>query len=172
MKIELKSFKYFSSLSEETNAFTADVFVNGKKIAYAKNDGHGGCTFYSAYPNQIEKLKAVEEYVKSLPELNYQGLKIKMNLESFIDNLVDNKVNELETKKAITKLKTQCIKNIIVCDKNEFESYIKGKSLGITYGSFKLKVPYYRLDDNSKQKIINQIKLKIKSNEIIINDLF
>ena len=49
MQIELKNIKFFEAMSEETNAFVADVYVNKVKVAYAKNDGHGGCTFYHAY---------------------------------------------------------------------------------------------------------------------------
>lgn len=45
MKIELKNFQFFERMSEETNAFVADVYVNGVKVAYAKNDGRGGETY-------------------------------------------------------------------------------------------------------------------------------
>ena len=44
MKIQLKSLKVFEEMSEETTAFVADVFVNNKKVAYAKNDGIGVIT--------------------------------------------------------------------------------------------------------------------------------
>jgi len=39
MKVELKNVKFSEHMSEETNAFTADVYVDGKKCGYAKNDG-------------------------------------------------------------------------------------------------------------------------------------
>jgi hypothetical protein len=41
MKIELKNVKINKMFSEETTCFIADVFINGKKTAYAKNDGRG-----------------------------------------------------------------------------------------------------------------------------------
>ncbi len=44
MKIELKCFTTNARLSQETTAFAADVWVNGKLAGYAKNDGHGGAT--------------------------------------------------------------------------------------------------------------------------------
>ncbi len=34
-------------MSEETNCFVADLYINGKKIGYVKNDGRGGCTDYT-----------------------------------------------------------------------------------------------------------------------------
>jgi hypothetical protein len=42
MKIELRKITYNARLSEETPAFAADVYINGKKRGDVKNDGHGG----------------------------------------------------------------------------------------------------------------------------------
>lgn len=44
MMFQLKSVKYSRSLSEETSAFTANIWVDGKKAGYAKNGGFGGPT--------------------------------------------------------------------------------------------------------------------------------
>ena len=41
MKIELRRFTTNARLSQETTAFAADVWVDGKKVGYAENDGHG-----------------------------------------------------------------------------------------------------------------------------------
>jgi hypothetical protein len=35
MKIELKKVQIYNKLSEETTAFTADIYVNGVKAGYA-----------------------------------------------------------------------------------------------------------------------------------------
>lgn len=43
MKIELKRFTTNARLSQETIAFAADVWVDGKKVGHAENDGRGGC---------------------------------------------------------------------------------------------------------------------------------
>lgn len=42
----LKNIRRMPSLSEETEAFTATVYVDGKRTALASNHGHGGCNFY------------------------------------------------------------------------------------------------------------------------------
>ena len=42
MNITLKNIKYMASLSEETHCFSADVWVDGKKMFGVKNAGHGG----------------------------------------------------------------------------------------------------------------------------------
>lgn len=43
MKIELRKIKLLKSLSEETPAYTADVYVDGKLFCHVSNHGHGGC---------------------------------------------------------------------------------------------------------------------------------
>jgi len=42
VKVELRKVKIARSLSEETTAFTADLWVDDKHIGYVKNSGHGG----------------------------------------------------------------------------------------------------------------------------------
>lgn len=42
-KIELRRITYNARLSEETNAYAADLYVNGRVLAHVSNDGHGGC---------------------------------------------------------------------------------------------------------------------------------
>lgn len=49
MKLELKKVTFSEALSEETNAFTADVYLDGKLVATAKNTGQGGDTDIHAY---------------------------------------------------------------------------------------------------------------------------
>ena len=44
MKLELKSIKYSASLSTDTNAFTANVYINNKIVGEARNEGIGGPT--------------------------------------------------------------------------------------------------------------------------------
>lgn len=43
MKIELKNVEFSKGLSEETNAYAATVWVDGKRSFEVKNSGHGGC---------------------------------------------------------------------------------------------------------------------------------
>ena len=57
MQIELKRFTTNARLSQETTAFAADVWVDGKKAGTAENDGRGGCTLVHLDPsvrNQVE----------------------------------------------------------------------------------------------------------------------
>jgi hypothetical protein len=108
MKIELKNVKIALHMSEETTAFTADIFVNGIKTGYAKNDGHGGCTFYHAYEGKRELLTQAERHAETLPSDFYEfgGVKreIQSNLEHGIDDLVDIH-KEVVLKSTVVELK-------------------------------------------------------------------
>ena len=57
MNLQLKNVHFSERLSQETNAFAADVFFNGKKVGYAENSGHGGCTNVGAYPEKRDEFK-------------------------------------------------------------------------------------------------------------------
>ncbi len=116
MEIELKNVKFYERMSEETNAFTADIFVNGKNVGYAKNDGRGGCTDYhhnSAKDREI--IDAAEKYCLTLPPINYSFGEIDMNLENKIDQLFEEWLkakdeNKLQKKLQKDMLKALCIK--------------------------------------------------------------
>lgn len=67
----LKKLKIHEDMSEETNAFSAEVWVKNKLVAYAKNDGRGGSTFM----HQAGKgaLDAAEVWASTFPpESSYQ----------------------------------------------------------------------------------------------------
>ena len=114
MKIELKNIKFSEFMSEETNAFVCDVFINGVKSAYAKNDGHGGCTFYNAYEGKRELVEQAEKFCLGLPPINSYGMELKMNLEFKIDLLFEEWLKEKDEAKFKKKLEKDCLKGICV----------------------------------------------------------
>lgn len=125
MKIELKSLKIYDGMSEETIAFTADIFVNGKKVAHAKNDGNGGSSYYTRYQNADRTLLvAAEDYCKGLPPKKYESngsvIEIKQTLEDVIEGLVNEAYNEKEKKKFEKKLNNSMIKGLCHGDVNSF----------------------------------------------------
>lgn len=89
-RITLKHITHSEKLSRETNAFTADVYFDGKKVGYAENDGHGGSTNVCRYPETREEFKAAEVYAKSLPQTDYGTFKVDSDLEHVVDNLLED----------------------------------------------------------------------------------
>lgn len=86
MKIELKRFSYSERLSEETSAFAADVWIDGKNVGYAKNDGHGGCTIVQINP--LELREKVEAYARTLMPDDLKVLGFS-GTEHIIDEMVE-----------------------------------------------------------------------------------
>jgi hypothetical protein len=65
MKIELKKIKHMPSMSEETECFTADLYIDGTHRGNVSNRGFGGPTDFSERAAE-EELNA---YGKTLPPL-------------------------------------------------------------------------------------------------------
>jgi hypothetical protein len=117
MKLELKNVKINEAFSEETLMFKADLYVNGKKVAYANNDGRGGCTFYNAYSQELRPLLAqAEAYCITLPSkfVTYgeKTLEIKSTLEHWIDEVSCGISNKKEIEKHKKKLAKDMLKGI------------------------------------------------------------
>ena len=84
MNIELKRFTTNARLSQETIAFAADVWVNGKKVGHAENAGCGGATMVHLDPSVRAK---VEAYGKAIIPTEYANL--SGGAEWLVDQLVD-----------------------------------------------------------------------------------
>ena len=84
MNIELKRFTTNARLSQETIAFAADVWVDGKKVGRAENAGHGGATMVHLDPSVRGK---VEAYGKALIPAEYAN--VAGGAEWLVDQLVD-----------------------------------------------------------------------------------
>jgi hypothetical protein len=65
MNIELKKVKIAQNMSEETIAFTGELWIDNVKAADLKNDGQGGANFMWFKDRELEK--AFNAYCKSLP---------------------------------------------------------------------------------------------------------
>lgn len=94
MKVELKKFTSNARLSEETICFSADLYVDGKKIGECSNRGHGDPILINYF--DAEAGRAFEEYCKSLPPTPWpedfpQNLPPHpMDAEGVIDGLVED----------------------------------------------------------------------------------
>ncbi|MEI6282076.1 MAG: hypothetical protein WCP82_05080 [Alphaproteobacteria bacterium] len=108
MKIELKNFKYAAFASQETNCFSADVWIDGKKAGWAENQGHGGPT--NIGPNTL--VNALDKHAESLPYV-VTGMKdphdptkpftYPQTSETIIDEVVSAFLMERDLTKALKK---------------------------------------------------------------------
>jgi len=165
MNIELKKIKVSLSQSEETTAFTADIYIDGKNAGYAKNDGHGGCTLIGSYDSKgRELLESAEAYCATLPAKVVEGLKgsFKVDLESFVDDLLYEYLNAKEEARIAKKLAKDMIKG--VCYKTEM-GYIIQDFKGYTLAQL-MTIP------NGVAAVIKLVKrLKSEGKEILNTNL-
>ena len=157
MKIELKNISFNERMSEETNCFIADLYINGVKAGQCQNQGHGGCTdYYGIEKRQTELIRQAEEYCKTLPDIDYGSFKIKNNLEHTIDRLFENWLKTKEQNKMRRKMKT-CI---LVGSPDEDR---------LNYGYYNFKRPLSSIPKAQLQASIERIKTKIPKGEVILN---
>jgi hypothetical protein len=102
MKIELKNVKYFAAGSDETNCFTATVYIDGVKAGDAQNHGTGGPT--DVHPLTLEQ--KLNEYGATLPKKVHKfaegDFEYEQNAETLIDELLDDYLIEKDLKRRLT----------------------------------------------------------------------
>lgn len=110
MNIELKRFTTNARLSQETTAFAADVWVDGKKAGHAENDGHGGGTVVHLDPSVRGK---VEVHGKALVPDEYKSF--TGGAEWIVDQLVETELQKRHDKSQAKRLAkfdaTECAHN-------------------------------------------------------------
>lgn len=167
MKIELKNIKIAAFMSQETTSFVADIYVNGKKVGYAHNEGTGGSTNCQPYGvENFDVFKQAENFCKSMPAkvLKYEGEKditIPMDLESFIEDLLYEEINRREEAKIAKKYETKIIMGV------------KGSG---TYGEVKFGkgkgVPLAQIPREKLQACVDKYKKELKEGETFWNTNF
>lgn len=110
MQIELRKVSHNARLSEETNAFWAEVWIDGVKAGSARNDGHGGCTFIE--PHALRDRLAA--YAKTLPaivsDIVMKGDNDPFRYDPTAETLVDDALEQHLAAKRLTRiLKTKLV---------------------------------------------------------------
>jgi hypothetical protein len=109
LTITLKNVKHAEFASEETNCFSADVYIDGKKEGTAENDGHGGATFINPYALAAK----LDAYGATLPRITSTTLKDETDPtgfftytqtgETLIDDLLEKHLLEKDVKRALSR---------------------------------------------------------------------
>lgn len=166
MKLQLKNIRVSELASEETTYFKADIFKDGKKVGYANNDGHGGCTNYNRYPPyDYAVIREIEEYCKTLPPIVYTKAKdgwdstIDMTLEHWID---DEIIAYLK-KKSDKELAKNMDKGILVAKPNGYEI------LSFKQGSKSIKISEMLCDERGVSHLIELVNDLKEQGKTILN---
>jgi hypothetical protein len=146
MKIELRKISFNERMSEETNCFVADLYINGKKVGYCKNEGHGGCTDYRGNTKEDNVLIAeAEKYFKSLPKVKVEGLNFM--LQPTLENAIDEQLEEYLKAKERKKF-----------EKYMVDAILFGVPNGHSYTRIKFRVPLSKINPLALQQKVNEIK--------------
>jgi hypothetical protein len=124
MKIELKNFRHYDRLSEETLAFSGNIWVNGIKCGSADNTGKGGCASYHHEGTEASRklIRDAEKFCES------NGT----SLYNFLDDLACQIATKKENEAIAKKFNKEMQKAILI-----------GKDDGadITYQTITFKMP-------------------------------
>lgn len=106
MKIELKNFKHYDRLSEETLCFVGNIWVNGIKCGSADNSGKGGCASYHHEGTEAsrELIRDAEGFCESNGTTLY----------NFLDDLAVKIATEKERETIAKKLNKEMQKAILI----------------------------------------------------------
>ncbi len=170
MNIELKNIKHFPSLSEETEAFTANIYINGVQAGHAKNNGHGGSTdYYHNDEKGRELIHQAEAYCKGLPDKQFpkdqymEAFSIPMSLEQYIDDLVNSYIEKKEQAGFAKKMNKAMERGIVFG--------IAGESFTtLAFTSPFVKVlAHPKAAEIIKNAIINKVLPDLKDGNVILN---
>ena len=102
-QITFKSFKHAKNMSEETNAFTADLFIDGVKAAYCKNHGTGGCNDVHFIDKASEHI--FRDYIANLPTYtcSFDGSDSTVNEDLMIGLLVEEYIHHAYLKRLCSR---------------------------------------------------------------------
>lgn len=102
-EFEIKSFKHLESRSEETNCFSAILYINGKKMADCGNSGHGGPTDVTFFPQYRKMEREIEEFLKTQPKIKFESCEFGRTLDYIVDELVEELLVAKHLKKLLKK---------------------------------------------------------------------
>ncbi|CCA93085.1 putative uncharacterized protein [Novosphingobium sp. PP1Y] len=115
MKIELRRINHNAKLSEESNAYTAEIWIDGERAFDARNQGQGGCDFYRQIGRWSEA--EVNAWLKAnRPVRTYQGLTLEHDLEAEVGDLL---ARELEYRRLKGLLRT----NLVTIERGQVFQY-------------------------------------------------
>lgn len=105
MKIELRRINYSAALSQETSAFSADLYIDGELAFHVRNDGGGGADFFHQVGRWTEA-EANDWLKANRPRCTVCGISFEHDLEVEVGDLV---ARELESRRLKRLMRTNLL---------------------------------------------------------------
>jgi hypothetical protein len=99
MKIELRKVSHYPRLSEETEAFNADLYIDGVKRATVENDGKGGCNMVR--PWQV--MEEINKYAATLPSEEMFGRMVLISGDYLISKILREHLLQKDLQKLLKR---------------------------------------------------------------------
>jgi hypothetical protein len=93
--ISIVNFEWYERMSEETNAFSGDLVLDGINVGDCSNDGKGGCAMYHAF-GKWELANEISQILKNTE--NYCFPSMTLSLEDVIDSIASLMVTFIANK--------------------------------------------------------------------------
>ena len=106
-RVELRNVKHSALASQETEFFTATVYIDGQKAGTVQNDGQGGSNLYHPWAVQDR----LEEIAKTMPDLEpINGVTLRPDADTLIGDILNayldaKRFNRLMKNKTVFRLK-------------------------------------------------------------------
>jgi hypothetical protein len=157
-KVVLK--KIITFVGMEGHGFNADIWINGVKCLLARDAGDGGEMDFDPYSND-EKVKhnvqLLDDYIKTLPPLEYTYDGKKLNLEMTRALYVDVLLEEHENNKNKKKFDKICKTSIVIGVPNDDK-----------YSYLNYKKPLSELPINVLQLYVDNVRKKYCKDGVVI----
>jgi len=106
-QIELRGIKYYAALSEETQAYSATIYVDGVKFATVDNSGKGGPDSVRPIAGNYSQIRELDARIAAtVPPVvcKYFPEGLKQDLETVCHGLLESYLQERDFKKHLKKL--------------------------------------------------------------------
>lgn len=104
--IELRNIEVYPRLSEETTAFSADIYFEGRKVGTAENSGKGGCndTHWEDRGVRDRFIKWCSEQPAEKHTLGGDEFTIAIDEDFYITKLIEKHMADADKRKVLKKL--------------------------------------------------------------------
>lgn len=92
LTVELRKFKHAAALSHETEAISAEIWINGLRAGSIENSGRGACHDLRWLDPRSEDVLA--DHCAALPKVSSDGFELEVCVDLFFSILIDEKITE------------------------------------------------------------------------------
>jgi len=145
MKLELKNIKVLASLSEETPAYTATLYADGKKVCDVSNHGHGGPDDCHGGKDAYAAYEVVDKWVEANhPSETFECNGTTHELKASLEAWCHGEVYAAQDKKNFASKLSRSVMYVRPNEKNVFgATFPKGKDKAAVLAAYKAKYPTY-----------------------------